>query len=320
MLPGMTRPTLVLDSASLYYRSYYALPSSMTAPDGRPHQALRGFLTTMARLVEQHQPAGLVAAWDADWRPSWRVGLLPEYKAQRVAESDDGSGTTEAEPDDLGPQAEAIAELLDALGIARWGVPGYEADDVIGSVASQVPGPKVVVSGDRDLVQVIDGRTWLHLAVNGGMPKWPILDPLAAEERFGVPAHRYVDLAVLRGDPSDGLPGVPGIGAKTAASLVAAFGDCAGILRAARDEAGKPMTPRLASVLLANEDYLDRAVQVASVVRDLRLPGTAAALPIGTAGQAASALAESWGVGRQLAELVAVIGAQTGPGAQTEPE
>ena len=303
MLPIMTRPILVLDSASLYYRSYYALPSSMTAPDGRPHQALRGFLSTLARLIEQHQPGGLVAAWDADWRPSWRVSLLPEYKAQRVAETDDGSGTTEAEPDDLGPQAEAIAALLDALGIARWGVVGYEADDVIGSVAAQLAGPKVVVTGDRDLVQVIDGHTWVHLAVNGGMPKWPILDPPAAEERFGVPAGRYVDLAVLRGDPSDGLPGVPGIGAKTAAALVNAFGDCSAILQAARDEAGRPMTPRLAGALLENQDYVERAVQVATVVRDLALPDDGTQLPSGST-SAAAAVAGAWGVERQLDELL----------------
>ncbi|MBI1350852.1 MAG: flap endonuclease [Actinomycetales bacterium] len=304
MLLAVTSPTLVLDSASLYYRSYYALPSSMTASDGRPHQALRGFLSTLARLIEQHRPSSLVAAWDADWRPDWRVALLPGYKAHRVAE--DGEG--EAEPDDLGPQATAIADLLDALGVARWGVAGYEADDVIGSVTRQLPGPMVVVSGDRDLVQLIDDRTRLHLTVNGGMPGWPLLDSASAQERFGVVPDRYVDLAVLRGDPSDGLPGVPGIGAKTAAALVNAYGGCSDILAAARsDQPEKPLTPRLAGLLRENAEYLADAVQVASVVRDLELPGTRAPLPATAPGEATVAMADAWGVRRQLDEVLAAV-------------
>jgi 5'-3' exonuclease len=304
----MAQPTLVLDSASLYYRSYYALPSSMTAPDGRPHQALRGFLTTLARLIEQHRPAGIVAAWDADWRPQWRVDLLPGYKAHRVAEPEAGAGSgAEAEPEDLGPQAEALADLLDALAIARWGLAGYEADDVIGSVTRQLPGPLIVVSGDRDLVQLIDDRTLLHLTVNGGMPGWPILDPASAQERFGVSPRHYVDLAVLRGDPSDGLPGVPGIGAKTAAALVNAFGGCDGIVEAARRGiAERPLTARLAGLLLDNEDYLERAVQVASVVRDLALPDQPTTLPSAESPQA-QAIAAEWGVERQLRELMSAV-------------
>ena len=134
-----SRPVLVLDSASLYYRSFYALPEKMTAPDGRPHNAVRGFLSTITRLVDAHRPAALVACWDADWRPAWRVELVPTYKAHRVAEGQEGSGG-EAEPESLGPQAEAIAGILDAMGLPRWGVEGYEADDVIGSVVTQAAG------------------------------------------------------------------------------------------------------------------------------------------------------------------------------------
>jgi 5'-3' exonuclease len=299
------RPLLVLDSASLYYRSFYALPEKMTAPDGRPHNAVRGFLSTLARLVDTHAPAAVVACWDNDWRPAWRVELVPSYKAHRVA---DGGG--EAEPESLGAQAEAIAALLDAAGIPRWGIDDYEADDVIGSVAAQADGPCLVVTGDRDLVQVIDSSTRVQLTVNGGMEKWPVLDVDGARERFGVAPSAYVDLAVLRGDPSDGLPGVPGIGAKTAAALVVAFGTLEGIVEAAGARPGeRPMTPRLAATILEHADDVRRARTVATVVRDLKLPAPpprrlSAPEDTGVLG----AVAAEWGVARQLGDLQAALG------------
>lgn len=301
---------LALDSASLYYRSYYALPSSMTAPDGRPHNALRGFLATITRLVEAHRPAGVVAAWDEDWRPKWRVDLLPSYKAHRVVDGTGSDVDTEEEPEDLGPQVDAIALLLDALGIPRWGVRAHEADDVLGSLAAQPglwptdEGACLVVTGDRDLVQVIDRRTCVLLTVNGGMEKWPVLDPAAAEERFGVPSSHYVDMAVLRGDPSDGLPGVPGVGAKTAVALVSSFGTLDGVVTAAASESGRPMTPRLAERILACADELTRARTVSTVVRDLELPGVVPRLAAMTPDDAqVRELASLWGVTRQVDEL-----------------
>jgi len=310
-MSALDRPVLVLDSASLYYRSFYALPEKMTAPDGRPHNALRGFLSTMTRLVDAQRTARVVACWDDDWRPQWRVDLIPSYKAHRVA--DPGDPAVEAEPESLGPQAEAIAELLDAWGIPRWGVPGFEADDVIGSVVAQAEGPCVVVTGDRDLVQVITARTRVLLTVNGGMEKWPLLDEAAATERFGVRPDVYVDLAVLRGDPSDGLPGVPGIGAKTAAALVSAFGTVDAILDAAgRSPSARPLTPRITEALLAHADEIRRARIVATVVPDLTLPGDAR-LRAGGAPDAArvDALARDWGVERQVADLRVALERQT---------
>jgi 5'-3' exonuclease len=302
-------PVLVLDSASLYYRAYYALPASMTAPDGRPHNAVRGFLSTLARLVDTHGASGLVACWDNDWRPQWRVDLIPSYKAHRTG--DDGG--EEAEPADLGAQVEAIAQLLDAWGLARWGADGFEADDVAASVASQLREPTIVVTGDRDLVQLVSPRTGVLLTVNGGMEKWPLLDPPAALERFGVPPERYVDLAVLRGDPSDGLPGVPGIGAKTAAALVTAFGSVDEILAAARDRpAERPMTPRLATALSTASDEVVRARRVAEVVRDLELPDEPVALPaVPRDPDALTLVAAQWGVRRQVDDLWAAIRRQT---------
>lgn len=308
-MPTPPQPVLALDTASLYFRSYYALPSSMTAPDGRPHNAVRGLLTTMTRLVETYRPSAVVAAWDADWRPPWRVDLVPTYKTHRVvAEGDAGSADAEEVPEDLGPQVEAIAELLDLLGIPRWGVPGYEADDVLGTVAAD-PHPTIVVTGDRDLVQLIDDSTWVLLTVNGGMEKWPLLAPEDARERFGVTPDAYPDMAALRGDPSDGLPGAPGIGPKTAVSLVTAFGDLAGILAAASAKpVERPMTPRIAGTLTELAEPLGRALAVTRVVRDLRLPLPVPSWPDAPPDPAQlDRLATDWGVQRQVDGLLEAL-------------
>lgn len=310
-------PLLALDCASLYYRSYFALPSSMRAPDGRPHQAIRGFLSTLARLVTLHRPEGIVAAWDDDWRPAWRVELIPSYKAQRLAPGSDREGeSTGAEdaPAELEVQAEAIAGLLDALGLPRWGAAAHEADDVLGSLAAQrALWPKdsstcIVVSGDRDLVQLIDGGTRLLLTVNGGMDAWPLLDELSAGERFGVPPGAYVDMATLRGDASDGLPGVPGIGPKTAVALVAAWGSVEAILAVAEAGGAPPMTPRIAERLRSHAEEILRAKTVSTAVRDLPL-GPVPAVPStpADAGELSRLTAE-WGVERQVREVQVALG------------
>lgn len=294
-------PALVLDSASLYYRSFHALPQSMTAPDGTPHNAVRGFLSTVARLVDAHSPARVIPAWDDDWRPEWRVDLIPSYKAHRVAEDTGG----EAEPESLGAQAEGIAALMESLGMAPVGRTGFEADDVIASLAAQLPEPVIVVSGDRDLVQVVNGRTRLLLTVNGGMDKWPMLDEAAVLDRFGVSAERYVDLAVLRGDPSDGLPGVTGIGAKTAVALVASFDGLDGIFDAARTSPNvRPMTPRLAGAITQAEDVVQRARVVATAVADLDVLGS---VSTSADPDRCAELAARWGVQRQVDALVASL-------------
>ncbi len=299
------RPLLVLDSASLYYRSFYALPESMTAPDGRPHNALRGFLSTLTRLVAAHSPAEVVACWDNDWRPQWRVDLVPTYKAHRVADQSTG---VESEPETLSEQAEAIGEVLEAAGIARLGFADHEADDVIGSLAAQDPRPSIGVSGDRDLVQIVDARTRLLLTVNGGMDKWPLLDPPGVIERFGVPPENYVDLAVLRGDPSDGLPGVPGIGAKTAVGLVTAFGSVDAVIEAAREATlTKPLTARLAGLILESEDAVRAALVVARVRCDLPVLDRQ---PVAERSRL-DELAEQWGVQRQVSDLMSALARYT---------
>lgn len=298
-------PLLVLDTASLYYRSFYALPESMTAPDGHPHNAIRGVLDTLAALIETYTPSGVVCAWDADWRPAWRVALVESYKTHRVL--DDSQGV-EDEPDTLGPQISGLADLLDAWGIARIGVDDYEADDVIATVAARTPGAVIAVTGDRDLFQVIDDaaqNTVLYTA-SGGMAKWPLMTSASVFARYGVHAHQYVDFAVLRGDPSDGLPGVSGIGEKTAAALLCAYDDLDGVTAAARGELSKPMTPRLAERLLESAEYLQAARRVVSAVTDVPLGRLHPALS--ARGRArASAVIEEWGVQRSADRLESAI-------------
>ena len=244
---------VVTDTATIYYRAYYALPESMTAPDGHPNNAVRGTLTTLRNLVDRFQTTHVIPAWDVDWRPQWRVQLVPSYKTHRLEEPDDGSHDADEDaepiPDTLGPQIGAIAEILTCLGMPPLGAVDYEADDVIGTLAQRPTGPMIIVSSDRDLMQCVnDARSVRYLQMaSGGMDRWTLLDETAVHARFGVLPARYVDYAVLRGDPSDGLPGVRGVGEKTASALINAFGSLDGVLDAARSNPPmKPMTARIA--------------------------------------------------------------------------
>jgi 5'-3' exonuclease len=241
-------PGLLLDSASLYYRAYFALPESIVSPEGAPVNAVRGFLDTVASMIVARGSSPVIACWDDDWRPQWRVDLVPSYKTHRVAAESEGATADEDLPDTLAPQVDLLRELLPLLGVPVVGAADAEADDVIADLSATLPGPVDIASGDRDLVQLVDHRVTLlytggSSASRGGKP-WVTLDPIAAEARFGVPPARYADLAILRGDPSDGLPGAAGIGEKTAVALVTAYGGLAEILGAADDPATtRPMTP-----------------------------------------------------------------------------
>lgn len=264
----MAGPLLVLDTATLYYRSYFALPESMVAPDGFPHNAVRGVLSTIGRLREMYQPRGIVAAWDNDWRPQWRVDLLPSYKAHRLESEEQAD---EVIPDTLGPQITALRQILGAGGVPVVGADPFEADDVIATLAA-TEHDVIVVSGDRDLVQVVRDDVQMLLLTNGGMDKWPLLNADAVTERFGVPADAYVDLAVLRGDPSDGLPGVRGIGEKTATALLQRWGSLAQIYEAiSQGDLERPLTPRLAENLVQARTYVETATIVSTARTDVPL-------------------------------------------------
>jgi len=263
-------PLLILDSATLYYRAFYALPEKMVAPDGSPHNAIRGFLSMLTKLISVHQPRGLVAAWDNDWRPEWRVNLVPSYKTHRLVDPVEQNSAEEI-PDTLSPQIGAIAELLDYCGIARIGIDGFEADDVIASVAHQTSGPNIVVTSDKDLFQVVSSASSVLLQVNGGIDTWPLIGPAEVQSRYNIEVAQYLDFAALRGDPSDGLPGIQGIGEKTASSLIGAFGSLDELNRAAKGgEIQKPLTPRLAEKIRLGHDYLQAAREV--ITAETRLP------------------------------------------------
>jgi 5'-3' exonuclease len=271
----MSAPVLLLDGASMWFRSFFGVPSSITAPDGRPVNALRGFLDTVATLITRERPARLVVCLDLDWRPQWRVDLIPSYKAHRVEEENPGgSPDVEVVPDDLSPQVDMIMEMLDAFGITTAGAPGFEADDVLGTLAARERrDPVVVVSGDRDLLQLVaDEPVSVRVFYLGrGLAKATHYGPAEVASQYAVPIDRagpaYAELALLRGDPSDGLPGVPGIGEKTAATLLAQHGSLEGILTAAADRAST-MPAAQRKKLLAATDYIAAAEPVVRVAVD----------------------------------------------------
>lgn len=273
--PDADSVVLLLDGASMWFRSYFALPSSITAPDGRPVNAVRGFLDTVANLITRERPTRLVVCRDDDWRPQWRVDLIPSYKAHRVVEERPGAEPDiEEVPDALVGQEDMIFELLDAFGIATAGAEGYEADDVLGALAARERrDPVVVVSGDRDLLQVVtdDPVPVRVLYLGRGLSKATKWGPAEVAEQHGVPIDRagpaYAELALLRGDPSDGLPGVPGIGEKTAATLLARYGSLAEIVAAAEDPTSS-MPKAQRNKLLAATDYIERAGAVVRVATD----------------------------------------------------
>src|SRR5882762_3453480 len=267
-------PVLLLDGASMWFRSYFGVPSSITAPDVRPVNALRGFLDAVATVITRERPGRLVVCRDDDWRPQWRVDAIPSYKAHRVEEVQAEGPDIEEVPDELTPQVDMIMEILDAFGIPTAGAPACEADDVLGTLASRERrDPVVVVSGDRDLLQLVcDEPVEIRVLYLGrGLAKATKFGPAEVAETYGVPVDRagpaYAELALLRGDPSDGLPGVPGVGEKTAATLLAQHGSLEAILAAAHDPKSK-IAKGLRAKLLAATDYIDAAGQVVRVATD----------------------------------------------------
>ncbi|MGB8947336.1 MAG: 5'-3' exonuclease [Streptomyces sp.] len=299
---------MLLDTASLYYRAYFGVPDSVKAPDGTPVNAVRGLLDFIARLVQDHRPDDLVACMDADWRPHWRVELIPSYKAHRVAEEVEQGPDAEETPDTLAPQVPIIEDVLDALGIARVGVPSYEADDVIGTYAGRATGPVDIVTGDRDLYQLVDDERGIRVLYPlKGVGSLQLTDEAWLREKYGVDGSGYVDLALLRGDPSDGLPGVPGIGEKTAAKLLDAYGDLAGIMAAVDDRKSK-LTPSQRRRLDESRAYVAVAPTVVRVAGDVPLPDVDLALPGEPRDPAAlDDLAERWNLGGALKRLLTTL-------------
>jgi 5'-3' exonuclease len=295
---------MLLDTASLYYRAFYGMPETVTAPDGTPVNAIRGLLDAIARLVRDHRPARLVACLDADWRPAFRTAAIPEYKQHRA--EPDGSEQT---PPGLAVQIPLITQVLIASGIAIAEHDGYEADDVIATLATRAAQPVDVVTGDRDLFQLVcDKRQVRVLYTIKGLSK---LEPVTEAEiarKYAIPGDRYADFAVLRGDPSDGLPGVPGIGEKTAAALINAFGDLDS-LKAALDKGHGGFPPGTRKKLESARRYLDIAPPVVRTATDVPLDeavdGTLPAVPPNQ--EVLTEIGAELGLGSSLARFRATV-------------
>jgi 5'-3' exonuclease len=256
---------LLLDTPSLYFRAFYGIPESVTAPDGSPVNAIRGLLDFIGFLVERYKPSHLVACMDADWRPAFRVDLLPTYKAHRVAPA--GGETV---PDALTPQVAVIEQVLDAIGLCRLGVAGFEADDVIATLAVRATGPVDIVTGDRDLFQLVDDAKPVRIVYTArGVGKAELVDEAAVTQKYGIPGRAYADFAVLRGDPSDGLPGVAGIGDKTAAALVSRFGSLASIVEALESDSDAGFPAGTRTKLRGALGYLESARVVVATRTDV---------------------------------------------------
>jgi Xaa-Pro aminopeptidase/5'-3' exonuclease len=311
---------MLLDTASLYYRAFYGMPETVTAPDGTPVNAIRGLLDAIGRLVRDRAPSRLVACLDADWRPAFRVAAVPSYKAHRA--EPDG---TEQTPPGLAVQIPLITQVLEAAGIAIAEHAGYEADDVIATLArraaDRASGPVEVVTGDRDLFQLVDDARGISVLYTiKGLGK---LDPVTETEitkKYDIPGRAYGDFAVLRGDPSDGLPGVPGIGEKTAAALIRAFGDVAGIARAL-DAGHGGFPPGARKKLEAARGYLDIAPAVVQTATDVPLPEVDGTLPASPPDpEALAEIGAALGLGSSLTRFRAAVTAQLSPTEQEKPQ
>lgn len=298
---------MLLDSASLYFRAFYGVPDQRESPAEAPTNAVRGFLDMIATLVDRHRPDHLVACWDNDWRPAFRVEAIPSYKTHRVADETTDPDAEEV-PDALAVQVPVIISALEALGICRIGVDGYEADDVIGAltIRHRGRGPVDIVTGDRDLFQLVDDdRSVRVLYVGRGVANHDRVDADWLRAKYGIDGAGYVDFAVLRGDPSDGLPGVAGIGEKTAARLVADHRDLAGIMAAATS--GR-LSPTLTARLAAAVGYLGPAQEVVAVRTDVPLPPLDLTLPRTPADpQRFADLADLLGLGGSAERIVAAL-------------
>jgi 5'-3' exonuclease len=308
-MAGMTDRLMLLDTAGIYFRAFYGVPDTVTAPDGTVVNAARGTLDIIARLVSQFQPTHLIACWDDDWRPQWRVDLIPTYKTHRVAEVVEVGPDVEVVPDPLTVQVPIIAESLRLLGIPIVGAPEHEADDVIGTLASTATMAVDVVTGDRDLFQLVDDARGVRVIYTGrGMANLEILDGAAIEAKYSITPAQYAAFAAMRGDPSDGLPGVAGVGEKTAVGLLREFGDLDGIIAAAADPS-TALSPAVRAKLLAASDYLAVAPAVVNVVRDLDLPSVDATIRPLSADQvdAARTFSTRWGLDSAMTRILAAL-------------
>jgi 5'-3' exonuclease len=296
---------MLLDSASLWYRAYYGMPDTLLSPSGMPVNAIRGYLDMTARLISMYSPNRIVACIEGDWRPTWRVELFPEYKANRLEEGSE----VEEEPETLTPQIPILLDLIDAFGIPMVGVDDYEADDVMATFAVREKGPIRVVTGDRDLFQMVDDKKDVKIVyLARGISQHDLVDSKWVAAKYGIPGDRYALFAMFRGDPSDGLPGVKGIGEKGAALIANHFATVDEALKGAI--AGhEALSPALAKKIIAGEEYLKIAPTLVHCAKDVAIPTMDIAMPKKPADLSLIyQMKEEYGLGASVDRLIASLG------------
>ena len=295
---------MLLDSASLWYRAYFGMPDTLLSPKGEPVNAIRGYLDMTSRLLVKYQPKRLVACLEGDWRPSWRVELFPDYKLNRLDEEGD-----EEEPDTLGPQIPILLDVLDALGISVLGVDDYEADDLIATFSTKQKGPIRIVTGDRDLFQLVDDKRDIKVIyLAKGISNHDLVDLQWISKKYEIPGERYALFAMIRGDSSDGLPGIRGIGEKGAASIANQFESLEEVMAGAVT-GDERLTPNLCKKLLASADYAAIAPKLVSCATDIALPEMSIELPTKPKSmEKINLLKEEYGLGTSIDRIVSALG------------
>jgi len=280
----MTPEWLMFDGSSAIFRAFYGVPQTFKAPDGFLVNAVRGTLDRLASVITDRKPRHVALTTDEDWRPDWRVELIPGYKVHRVAEP---------VPPALIPQMPVIMAALEAVGVDAIGLKDYEAEDIIASLIPKVKTPIEIWSGDRDLFSQVRGTDIVVLyPEKAGLA---VIDEAEVQRRYGIPGSTYSDFAILRGDPSDGLPGVAGVGPKKAADLIKRYGSIQGMI-----DAGVFRN--------ADAEYLQKAQKVVPPVTTLELP-----LPKGRRDrypaepEIVAEIARRYGVGSSLERLVKAL-------------
>ena len=295
---------MLLDSASLWYRAYYGMPDTLTAPDGMPVHAIRGYLDMTSRLIGMYKPNRIVACIEGDWRPSWRVDLFPDYKANRL----DVEGEEE-EPETLTAQIPILLDLLDLFRIPLVGVDDYEADDVMATFAVREKGPIRIVTGDRDLFQLVDDKQDIKVVyLAKGVSQHDLVDHAWVANKYLIPGDRYALFAIFRGDPSDGLPGVKGIGEKGAAIIANNAADVDEAIAKAK-ASDSPFAPALSKKILEGLDYLKIAPTLVYCARDVSIPSMEIAMP--TKPDDLSEIykfQEKYGLGASVDKMIAALG------------
>ena len=265
---------MLLDSASLWYRAYFGMPDTLVSPTGQPVNAIRGYLDMTSRLLVKYQPNRIVACLEGDWRPSWRVELFPDYKLNRLDEEG-----AEEEPDTLGPQIPILLDVLDALGIPLLGVDDYEADDLMATFSVKQPGPVRIVTGDRDLFQLADDERDVKIVyLAKGISNHDLVDLKWIQDKYQIPGDRYALFAMIRGDSSDGLPGIKGIGEKGAMVITNLFKTMPEVMQAAAG-ADERLSANIRKKLLESSRYAAIAPKLVGCALDVAIPEMEISMP-----------------------------------------